>query len=228
MVPARPVAAFVLGLIGGIFILLGGLVILIGAPFPLGIFAVLGIVFGILVIVGSVVMFAQPNQHVVWGVIILVFSATSIIVFGGFIVGLVLGVLGGILGIAWRPEGYLGGPVPTPQSFAGPYGVPVMPWRMCMGCGRWIAWTFNVCPLCGTAAPRAPWIPQAWAGDMSRAAPPAPPPGAPPPSFPSPAPQAPPRATEKPLTAPCPTCEREAEWLPTYKRWYCRAEARYF
>jgi len=104
----------------------------------------------------------------------------------------------------------------------GPYGVPVTPWRLCMGCGRWIPWTYNVCPMCGTVAPLAPWVPRAPEG-----APPVqgimPAQGAPPSAAPSPPPTPP-----EPVRAPCPTCDGQAEWLAAVRRWYCRAENRSF
>lgn len=221
----RPVLGFVFGLVGGILILLSG-VLFLTSPFSffIGIFSILGIVFGALVIASSIVLYGDPPHHVGWGVMVLVFSVLSIVNFGGFIAGMALGIVGGALGIAWRPGG---GPSAAGGYFTGPFGVPVMPWRMCMGCGRWIPWVYNVCPLCGTQAPVAAWAPHVPAAPPAADAPVAAPPfiaPAPPPSGPAPpAPLAP--STVK---APCPTCDADAEWLPMYKRWYCATETRYF
>jgi len=246
--PSRPVAAFVLGLIGGIFILIGGVLSLLFSTFFFNFLGILGIVFGIVVVVGSIMLVSFPSQHVAWGIVVLIFSVTSIVSFaGGFVVGLVLGILGGAMGLAWNPATGSYGSEPQPAGFAGPYGLPMAPWRMCMGCGRWIPWAYNQCPMCGTATPVAPWVPRAWVPGSTPPTvavapnpwgPPvaavAPNPWAPPVAGAAPNPWAPPSASGPPPPqpetpkAPCPTCEREAEWLPTYKRWYCRAEGRYF
>ena len=84
---SRP--AFALSLIGGILILLNGVVIaIIGAIIAsvaseLGIeLAVIGFVFGLIVLVGAIVWWSNPNQHVAWGVVILLFSLFSIVIGG--------------------------------------------------------------------------------------------------------------------------------------------------
>jgi hypothetical protein len=48
--------------------------------------------------VGAVLIY-MPGKEVVGGIIVLIFSLLSIIVGGGFYLGLVLGIIGGILGI---------------------------------------------------------------------------------------------------------------------------------
>ncbi|HEV8595038.1 MAG TPA: DUF6114 domain-containing protein, partial [Thermoplasmata archaeon] len=170
-----------------------------------------------LVIVGAVLLFRFPAQRVAWGVVILIFSVCSIIGFGGFIAGMILGIIGGALGIAWKPESER-----AQYGYApGPYGTPVMPWRMCMGCGRWIPWAYNVCPLCGTSAPIAPWVPKA-PDPSAPGTGPATPFG---PSSVSNPYAAPPQET---IRAPCPTCEGQAEWNEQQKRWFCPAESKYF
>ncbi len=215
----KPLGAFVLSLLGGVFILLGGIVFSLLSPFfGFNVFGFLGLVFGVIVFVCAFGLYSHPEQHVAWGVLILIFSVVSIVSFGGFVAGLVLGTIGGALAIAWKP----GGERPPMATYAGPYGVPVMPWRMCMGCGRWIPWAYNVCPLCGTQAPLPAWTTAPAYAPPSAAAPAAVPAQAPPPAmYPTPAPA-------EPVKAPCPTCDQEAEWMPTVKRWFCRAEARYF
>src|SRR3989454_12058676 len=112
----KPTAAFVLSLIGGIFILLGAIVVMalasvIGSFMVLGggdpnivyIYGVVGLIFAILVLVGAVMLWMKPQSHVAAGVIILLFSLFSIISTGGFFIGLILGIVGGILAIVWKP-----------------------------------------------------------------------------------------------------------------------------
>jgi len=105
-------------LIAGIFILLGAIFMMVlssmiggfalgvGAGAAAGIFLIygaVGLIFAILVLVGAVMLWMKPQSHVAAGVIILLFSLFSIISGGGFIIGLILGIVGGILGIVWNP-----------------------------------------------------------------------------------------------------------------------------
>ena len=55
---------------------------------------------------GSAMLYSRPSEGQRWGAIILAFSVVSILGgMGGFIVGLVLGTLGGILAITWSDTG---------------------------------------------------------------------------------------------------------------------------
>ncbi len=65
-------------------------------------FAVLGIMTGVLVLFGAIMMYDRPRQAAMWGVMVLVFSVVSFFGAGGFFVGAVLGILGGILALTWR------------------------------------------------------------------------------------------------------------------------------
>ncbi len=138
-VAAKPVAAFVLGLVGGIFILLGSVVMFmfaLGSPTTMmngmggmgmmtsmmggmtmtwmmgfaPVLATLGFASGIMVTVGSVMFFRRPSENHLWGAIILAFSVVSVLgSMGGLLVGLILGMLGGILAITWSDTGKLAG-----------------------------------------------------------------------------------------------------------------------
>ncbi len=57
---------------------------------------VLGIVFGILVLAGAFMML-KPETAKIGGVITLIFSVFTIIIGGGFILGMILGIIGRIL-----------------------------------------------------------------------------------------------------------------------------------
>jgi hypothetical protein len=61
-----------------------------------------GIVSGIGVLIGAIMLYRQPSQAVTWGVVILVFSVVSFLGMGGFFVGAILGIVGGILGLTWK------------------------------------------------------------------------------------------------------------------------------
>jgi hypothetical protein len=126
----KPTAAFVLSFIGGTIILIGGTLEFIGAlaasvvvsslfGAPVGglwvLLGVLGLICGILVVVGAVMLYVNPKRNVPWGVITIIFSVISLLFayFGGFVAGMILGIIGGALGIAWKPLPPLG-PAPTP------------------------------------------------------------------------------------------------------------------
>jgi len=111
----RAVIGFIISLLAGLLILIQGIVRLVRAEWALdfgfgeiprrlfgetflttrGIFAV---VFGIVVLVGAFLMY-RPGKEMAGGIIVLVFSAVSIIAGGGFFVGFVLGVVCGVLGL---------------------------------------------------------------------------------------------------------------------------------
>jgi len=112
-----PSTAFVLSLIGGIFILLAGLVnaalyAFIGGAvlsvFPglgalfIGL-AVLALIFGLLIIVGAIQMRSKPESAHTWGILIIIFSVLSFVGGGGFFIGFLLALIGGILALTWRP-----------------------------------------------------------------------------------------------------------------------------
>ncbi|MEM0443837.1 MAG: hypothetical protein QXG52_03730 [Candidatus Caldarchaeum sp.] len=116
----KPTAAFILSLVGGVLILSGALLGFVRwvvwggmmcpgcgmmgwwTPWAWTAFSSLGLVSGILVTVGAFMLQTRPQQANTWGSIILAFSAISLISMGGFVVGALLGIIGGILAIAWK------------------------------------------------------------------------------------------------------------------------------
>lgn len=128
----KPTAAFVLSLIGGIFILLGGALVaivfstiggLLGGlgfgDFGMGmtIVGVLGLVFGLIIIVGGVMMYMKPQQHVMWGVIVLILAIVSIpFSLAGFVIGFILALVGGILGLVFKPQPVMAAPYAPPMA----------------------------------------------------------------------------------------------------------------
>jgi hypothetical protein len=145
----RPTSGFVLGLLSGSMVLLGGLFFLLlwiatpglkylGAP---GVaFGVAGIVIGILIVAVACVLFVSPEHHVGLGVTLILLSILSLVGFGGFGVGLIFGVVGGALAIAHHPD---------PSRRTGGYYLVPAP-RMCVRCGRAIDFHVRFCPYCGT------------------------------------------------------------------------------
>jgi hypothetical protein len=60
-------------------------------------------VCGVIVIFSSLVLRMHPEEHRMWGVVIVVFSAVSFVGMGGFFIGAGFGILGGVLALRYRP-----------------------------------------------------------------------------------------------------------------------------
>jgi len=72
-------------------------------PGIVGAIGLFGLVSGILVLVSAVLPRVYPSQRETWGILILVFSVLSFFGLGGFVVGAILGIIGGILALRWKP-----------------------------------------------------------------------------------------------------------------------------
>jgi len=67
---------------------------------------IVGVLAGIIVILAAVMLVKRPKKRSTWGSLIILFSLFSIYgaVMGGFGIGLVLGLIGGILAVTWKPK----------------------------------------------------------------------------------------------------------------------------
>ena len=100
-VESRPVAAFILSIIGGVFILTAGILSsVIGAAltfFMLGIgaiFGIVGVLCGIPIIICSAIMYAQPQHHHVCSALIIMASIFSLLsATRGFFIGFPLSLI---------------------------------------------------------------------------------------------------------------------------------------
>jgi len=141
----RPTAAFVLSLLAGIFIIIGAIIyMVVGALFswvPIAgvavfIYGLMGLIWGIIVLVGAFMMSSDPKKAKTGGVLVLIFSILSLFgAAGGLIIGFILGIVGGILGITWKPTKEI-----EEEK------------RTCLNCGRLYPIRFSHCPYCGAAA----------------------------------------------------------------------------
>ena len=114
----KPLAAFLLSLIGGLLILANSSAFLFGmammgfggmmggmgmmGPALMGFpwfMSVLALVFGVLIILGATILYTRPEQAQTWGIVILILSVLSLLSGGGFFVGSILGILGGVLAL---------------------------------------------------------------------------------------------------------------------------------
>jgi len=57
----------------------------------------IGLMLGIIVLLIAIMLHFKPLNKKIWGIIIVVFSIPSIITGGGFIIGFILGIIGGVL-----------------------------------------------------------------------------------------------------------------------------------
>lgn len=148
-----PVGAFVLSLIGGFLILVAGVYLaIVGSVFSAAGNSVvggiaeglggLGVLLGLLLVIFSFLLFFQPEHHVGYGVVIIVASLMSGVAGAGFIIGLILGLLGGILAILFEPSDDLDLP-PGPLA-PSPWG------RRCENCQEWVTGKYRYCPQCGS------------------------------------------------------------------------------
>ncbi len=68
-----------------------------------GTIAVFGLICGVIVLVSSVALRLMPSQRQTCGILILVFSILSFFGTGGFVVGAVLGIVGAVMILRWKP-----------------------------------------------------------------------------------------------------------------------------
>ena len=61
--------------------------------------SIVGIASGVVVIVGAIMIYVQPLHIRKWGMLIWFFSSLSFFGIGGFIVGGILGIIGGFLAV---------------------------------------------------------------------------------------------------------------------------------
>ena len=74
----------------------------------LGGLSIFGLICGIIVLFSAIMLRFRPSQLQTWGILILVFSILGFFGFGGLIVGSVLGIVGEIMTLRWKP--------PPPQT----------------------------------------------------------------------------------------------------------------
>jgi hypothetical protein len=107
---ARPLAAAILTIVGGTFIAIGGIVLAtIGTilAITIGLHSALfyvGLVAGLLTIAMGGLMLLVPSANTVLGIATIVLAVISIpFAFGGFVIGFLLALFGGVLATLWKP-----------------------------------------------------------------------------------------------------------------------------
>ena len=64
-----------------------------------------GLISGLIVLGSGVMLRMYPNQSVLFGLLIVIFSILGFLGTGGFIIGAVLGIAGGIMTLRWKGPG---------------------------------------------------------------------------------------------------------------------------
>jgi hypothetical protein len=127
---AYPKTGSILALVGGILIMLTGVLLVLVSTFILpnldfsnltvpqgltsasmpalisgvvGVMGTFGLASGVIVLASAVMLLAKVGQRNIWGILILIFSVLSFLGLGGFIIGAILGIVGGILTLRWKP-----------------------------------------------------------------------------------------------------------------------------
>ena len=65
--------------------------------------SIVSFVCGVIVLMSALVLRIHPQEHVLWGVVIVVFSAISFVGMGGYFVGAIFGIVGGALALTYKP-----------------------------------------------------------------------------------------------------------------------------
>lgn len=160
----KPTTAYILSLISGVLIFIGGIgnlivsvlvrayirtflgpyrppLMLIWRPGLSIVWSIVGMAFGVIVIYSALMLNSAPKNHTMWGTLILVFSILSFMgAWAGFGAGLILGIVGGVLAISWKE------PALTPTA------TPGLAVKYCVQCGQAIPEGAKFCPHCGKEA----------------------------------------------------------------------------
>jgi len=167
---APPLIGAALGYTGGLLLLIGAFAalatfgafsggFLLGSSLVAAPFVSLGLLTSILILLSSSMLYNRPEEHFVWGWLILFFGIIGLgpwNFFGMFAIGSILSIAGGFYGLAFQPyqvsaatAGAGGTSVPesgfTPASFL----------KNCIHCGASIPIAAETCSSCGKPQKRA-------------------------------------------------------------------------
>jgi hypothetical protein len=115
----RPTGAILLSCAGGLLVLASGISTLLIGSFMssvsllpgLSVGEIIiaagawGIICGLLMLTGSYLIQTRPRSaHTLWGILIFIFALTSYFGGGGFFIGGILGIAGGLMAVRWNPD----------------------------------------------------------------------------------------------------------------------------
>jgi hypothetical protein len=116
----KPTRAFTLSLAAGILILCNSALLGAAATWfpwvipvlpgstdnsaiPFASLTAIGLMCGMLVLLGALMLRTESVNRKIWGIMIILFSVPSVITGGGFIIGFILGIIGGALAFSRKP-----------------------------------------------------------------------------------------------------------------------------
>ena len=117
-----PGTAYILSLIGGILMILSSIIVTLAfgiyfavAPYPyhrmmffawptiaFGMMSFFGFISGIIVLISAFMLKSKPAESTTWGILIIVFSIFSFFGMGGFVIGAILGIIGGAFALSYN------------------------------------------------------------------------------------------------------------------------------
>jgi hypothetical protein len=120
-VAEKPNRAFNFALIAGILVITNAILLGVVAKWFIGIMptlpgssgndpmlliglATFGLILGVLVLTGALMLQFKPSNRKAWGIMIILFSIPSVIMGGGFIIGFILGIIGGKLALSGKTK----------------------------------------------------------------------------------------------------------------------------
>src|SRR3989442_13160277 len=112
------------------------------------------VIMGLIMLVGGFMMYSKPTSTKMWGVIVLILAIISwVTAIGGFFIGFLLGLIGGILALTFKPTMAPGAMPPPMMSssmprVSAPMGSIVMTSK---NCGASIPAGATRCPSCGAS-----------------------------------------------------------------------------
>ena len=65
--------------------------------------SVVSFVCGVIVLMSALVLRIHPQEHILWGAVIVIFSAVSFVGMGGYFIGATFGIVGGVLALTYKP-----------------------------------------------------------------------------------------------------------------------------
>jgi hypothetical protein len=71
---------------------------------PFTTITIVGLVCGVLVLLGTLLLYYKPLDSKAIGLVIIGFSIPSVLTGGGFIIGFILGIIGGVKALRWKSE----------------------------------------------------------------------------------------------------------------------------
>lgn len=64
--------------------------------------SLVAVICGVVVVMSAIMLRVHPEEHTVWAIVIIAFSIVSFVGMGGFFIGAILGIVGGLFVLATR------------------------------------------------------------------------------------------------------------------------------